>query len=150
VNVVTRSGGVTSGQQEKSTAQPARSWVRKAEEKQLAIDLHKIKETFVHTSKEVCIPDLPFAKGRGLEIGSTNTELCSDWKESTSSVPFTSSKENEPTSNIKSFLHSCLKLIRDENTQIELQQLIDHCDPPIVPVVTNRVVNHIKSYVRIG
>ena len=77
------------------------------------IDLHKIKETFVHTSKEFCIPDPPFAKGKGLEIRSTGTELHSDWKESTSSMPFTftTSKENEPMSNIKSFLQNCLKLI---------------------------------------
>ena len=33
VNVVTRSGVMTSGQQGKSTAKPTGSWVRKAEEK---------------------------------------------------------------------------------------------------------------------
>ena len=70
------------------------------------IDLHKIKETFVHTSKEFCIPDQPSARGKGVEIGSTNTELRSDWKASTSSAPFTftTSKESEPASNIKYFL----------------------------------------------
>ena len=78
VNVVTRSGVVTGGQQGKSTSKPTRSWVWKAEEKQPAIDLHKIKETFVHTSKKFCIPDLPSAKGKGLEIGSTNTKLHND------------------------------------------------------------------------
>ena len=108
VNVVMHSGVVTGGQQGKSTAKPTGSCVRKAEEKQPAIDLHKIKETFVHTSKEFCILDPPSAKGKGLEIGSTNIELRNDWKESTSSAPFTftASKENEPMSNIKSFLQS--------------------------------------------
>ena len=59
VNVVTHSGMVTDGQEEKSTVKPTRAWVRKVEEKQPAIDLHKIKETFVHTSKKFCIPDPP-------------------------------------------------------------------------------------------
>ena len=113
MNVVTCSGPVTVGQQGKSTTKPPRSWVQKAEETQPMIDLHKIKETFVPTSKDFCTPDLPFAKGMGLEIGSTNTELRRDLKESTSSMPFTftASKKNEPASNIKSFLQSCLKLI---------------------------------------
>ena len=78
MNMVTYSGAVTGGQQGKGTAKPIGSWVQKAEEKQLAIDLHKIKETCVHTSKEFCIPNLPSMKGKGLEIGSTNIELCSD------------------------------------------------------------------------
>ena len=68
VNVVTRSGMVTHGQQGKSKAKPTGSWVWKAKEKQPAIDLHNIKETFVHTSKEFCIPDLPSVKGKGLAI----------------------------------------------------------------------------------
>ena len=78
VNVVTHSGSMTGGQEGNNTVKPTGSWVRKAEEKQLAIDLHKIKETFVHTSKEFCRPDLPSVKGKGIEIGSTNTELHSD------------------------------------------------------------------------
>lgn len=116
VNVVTRSGAVTVGQQVKPTG----SWVQKVEEKQPVIDLHKIKETFVHASKEFCIPDLPFVKGKGPQIGSTSTEMHSDSKASTSSTPFTftASKENEPASNIKYFLQSCLKLIRDESAHI--------------------------------
>ena len=75
MNVVMCSGMVTGGQQGKSTVKPTRSWVRKEEEKQPTIDLHKIKETFVHTSKEFCIPDLPSVKGKGPMI---DTELCSD------------------------------------------------------------------------
>ena len=75
MNVVTRSGTLTCGQQGKSTAKPTGSWVQKSEEKQPMIDLHKIKETFVHTSKDFCIPDPPSVKGKGLEIGNTNTKL---------------------------------------------------------------------------
>ena len=78
VNVVTRSGAVTDGQQGKSTAKPTGSWVWKAKEKQPMIDLHKIKETFVHTSKEFCIPDPPSVKGKGIEMGSTYTKFHSD------------------------------------------------------------------------
>ena len=66
-------------------------------------------------------------------------EMRSDWKASTSVVA-------EPASNIKSFLQSCLKLIRDENAQLEVQWLIDYCDPATV----ERAVNQIKRYIRIG
>jgi hypothetical protein len=55
----------------------------------------------VHTSKEVCIPNPPSKKGNGPEIASTSTELRSDWKASTS---LAACQENEPTSNIKTFL----------------------------------------------
>ena len=51
-------------------------------------------------------------------------------------------------SNIKYFPQNFLKLIRDDNVQIELQRLIDHCDPPIVSAAIDRTVNHIKRYVR--
>ena len=106
----------------------------------------------MHTSKEFCIPDPPSTKGKGLEIGSISTELRSDWKASTSSMPFTftDSKENEPPSNIKSFLRSCLKLIWDENVQIEVHRLIDHCDTSIAPAAMERAVNQIKRYVCTG
>ena len=97
VNVVTRSGVVTGGQQVK----PNGAWVQKVEEKQPSIDLNKIKETFVHISKEFCIPHPPSEKGKGPEIVGTSTELHSDWKASTSSTSF---QENELVSNIKSFL----------------------------------------------
>ena len=60
VNVVTRSGVVTGGQ----PAKPSGAWVRKAEDKQPAVDLDKIKETFVHASTGFCIPDLPSSKGK--------------------------------------------------------------------------------------
>lgn len=97
VNVVMCSGVATGGKQ----AKPRGAWARKAEEKQPAIDLNKIKETFVHISKEFCIPNPPSKKGKGPEIAGTSTELCSDWKASTSSVVC---QGNEPTSSIKSFL----------------------------------------------
>lgn len=45
-------------------------------------------------------------------------ELRSDWNASTSTVVC---QEAEPASNIKTFLQSCLKLIRDENAQFEVQ-----------------------------
>jgi len=58
VNVVTRSGMVTGGQ----LAKPSGAWVRKVEDKQPVVDLDKIKETFVHASKEFCIPNPPSTK----------------------------------------------------------------------------------------
>ena len=126
VIVVTRSGAVTGRQQ----AKPSGAWVRKEEEKQPTIDLNKIKETFVHSSNEFCILDPPLEKGKEPEIESTSTELCNDWKASTSSTLFTLTvnKENEHASNIKTFLQSCLKLIQDENVKLEVYRLIDYCD----------------------
>jgi hypothetical protein len=55
-------------------------------------------------------------------------------------------QEAEPTSKIKSFLQSCLKLIRDENEQFEVQRLIDYYDP----TATERAVNQIKRYIHTG
>ena len=52
-------------------------------------------------------------------------------------------QEAEPTSNIKSFLQSYLKLICDENAQFEVQRLINYCDPTTV----ERVVNQIERYI---
>ena len=58
-------------------------------------------------------------------------------------MSFAVCQENEPTSNIKSFFQICLNLIRDENAQLEVQQLIDYCDPATV----ERAVNQIKRYI---
>ena len=115
--------------------------------KQPAIDLNKMKETFMPSSKEFCILDPPSKKGKGPEIAGTSMELCSDWKASTSA---SACQENETASNIKSFLQSCLKLIRDENAQLEVQQLIDYCDPTNILATTERAVNQIKRYVCTG
>ena len=41
-------------------------------------------------------------------------------------------------------------MIPDENAQLEVQRLIDYCDPTIVPATTERAINHIKRYVRTG
>jgi len=139
VNVVTYSGAVTGGQPMKSN----RSWVRKAEDKQPAIDLSKIKETFVNASKEFCMPNPPSSKGKELEVIDRSMELHSDEKASTSVA---ACREIEPASNIKSFLQGRLKLIRDENAQLEIQRLIDYCDPATM----ERVVNQVKIYFQIG
>ena len=80
VNVVTCSGAVTSGQ----LAKPSRAWVRKAEDKQHAVDLDKIKETFTHASKEFYITDSPGRQGKELQVPDRSMELCSDWKANTS------------------------------------------------------------------
>ena len=64
MNVVTRNGTVTGGKQ----AKPSEAWVRKVEDKQPRVDLSKIKETFMHTSKEFCITDPPGRKGKETEV----------------------------------------------------------------------------------
>ena len=113
VNAVTCNGVVTNGQPTK----PSGAWVRKAEDKQPIVDLSKVKETFVHTSKQFCIPDPPSMEGKGPEALNRSMELHNDWKASTNAA---ACQAAEPASNIKSFLQSCLKLIRDENAQLEV------------------------------
>ena len=53
---------VTGGQ----PVNPREEWVRKAEDKQPAVDLDKIKETFIHTHTRFCKPNPPPAKGKEL------------------------------------------------------------------------------------
>ena len=74
-------------------------------------------------------------------------ELHSDWKASTIAA---TCQEVEPASNIKSFLQSCLKLIWDENALLEVQRLIDYCDPTNILATAERVVNQIKRYIHTG
>ena len=58
--------------------------------------------------------------------------------------------ESKSTGLERSFLKSCLKLLRDERALLEMQKLIDKCKQPISMVVANRVVHHIKKYIRMG
>ena len=71
MNVVTCSGTVTGGQPTK----PSRAWVRKAEDKQLIVDLDKIKETFMHASIGFCMLDLPSMKGKEPQVLDRSMEL---------------------------------------------------------------------------
>ena len=67
----------------------------------------------MHACTEFCIPDPPSLKGKEPQILDRSMELRSDWNTSTSIVVC---QEAEPTSKMKSFLQSYLKLIHDENT----------------------------------
>ena len=113
VYVLMHSGMVTGGQPTK----PRGEWVRKAEDKKPIVDLDKVEETFMHARIGFCIPDPPSSKGKELQILDRNMELRSDWNASTSIVMC---QEAESTSKVKSFLQSCLKLIRDKNEQFEV------------------------------
>ena len=64
-------GMVTGGQ----PAKPSGAWDRKAEDKQPAVDLDKVKDTFVHTSTRFCIPDLPSLKGNETQVPDRSMEL---------------------------------------------------------------------------
>ena len=130
---------VNGGQPTKSNG----AWVWNAEDKQPTIDLSKIKETFMNDDKEFCIPDPPLEKAKEPEITYKSMELRSDWKASTSAA---ACQEMEHASNIKFFLQSCLKLIQDENMQLEVQRLIDYCDS----ATAERAVNQNKRYIWTG
>ena len=69
-------------------------------------------------STKFCIPDPPSTKGKESQVPDKSMELRSDWKANTNSVVC---QEAKPTSNIRSFLQSCLKLTRNENAQFEVQ-----------------------------
>ena len=107
--MLTHSGLVTGGEPTK----PRGEWVRKVEDKQPTVDLDKIKETFMHAHTEFCIPNPPASKGKELQISDNAMKLRSDWNASSSIAVC---QEVESTSNVKYFLQSCLKLIRDEST----------------------------------
>ena len=62
--MLTHSGLVTGGQ----PAKPREEWVRKAKDRQPAVDLDKIKETFIHARTKFFIPDPPSSKGKELQI----------------------------------------------------------------------------------
>ena len=66
----------------------------------------------MHASKEFCIEDPLGRQGKEPQVPNKSMELRSDWKANTNAV---ACKEIEPASNIKSFLQSYLKLIRDKN-----------------------------------
>lgn len=127
--MLTHSGLVTGGQ----PAKPRGEWIRKAKDKQPTVDLDKIKETFLHAHTKFCIPDPPASKGKELQISDNAMKLRSDWNASSSTAVC---QEAESTSNVKSFLKRCLKLIWDESAQLEVQCLIDYCKP-----TTERAIN---------
>ena len=56
-------------------------------------------------------------------------------------------EEIESTVLVKSFLQSCLKLMRDERALREMQSLIYKCEYPVLQDVANRSVHQIKKYI---
>ena len=59
-------------------------------------------------------------------------------------------EESEPTGVVRSFLQSCLKLLKDERALLEIQTLIDKCEQSTPIVVANRAVHQIKKYIWTG
>ena len=60
------------------------------------------------------------------------------------------SVERERTGLVRSFLHSCLKLLRDEQALLKMQNLIYKCEQPISLATANKAVHHIKKYIQTG
>lgn len=58
--------------------------------------------------------------------------------------------ESELTGLVRSFLKSCLKLLRDERVLLKMQNLINKCEQPTSLDAANKDVHHIKKYIRIG
>ena len=68
-------------------------------------------------------------------------------------------EESKYSALVKSFLQSCLHLLRDEKAIVEIEKLIDSCDRSMFVVVaeyeehlsnTNKEVHQIKKYIRTG
>ena len=66
-------------------------------------------------------------------------------------------EESESVGLVKSFLQSCLKLLKDENALLEIQALIDIYErsTPIIAVspandfvTANKAIHQIKKYIR--
>ena len=152
INVITRSGLATDGAQLGGAKQITTEWVRKSTVKSPTFDLQKEKETFLQERRDFCdvvaFGSKTNYKGREIAIISLRSDpFAGDDQQAFNIKPH---EENESTGLVKSFLQSCLKFLRDERVLLEMQNYIDKCEQPISMATTNKVVHHIKKYVRTG
>ena len=59
-------------------------------------------------------------------------------------------EETKSTVLVKSFLQSCLKLMRDERALREMQSLTDKCEHPVSQDAANIAIHQIKKYIWTG
>ncbi len=108
LHVVTQSGAMAQVQNKgKLVEEP---WVRKTPEKIPAFDVAREKGTFMEARKDFADPDM--------SVGVTQQQRQQLQEASSDKV-----------STLTSFLQSCMKLLRKQNALVELQKVIESCEP---------------------
>jgi len=110
IHVVTRSGVTTEVQNKgKQVEEP---WVRKTPEKIPAFDIAREKGTFMEARNDFATP---------------NTSVATTQNERHQLQP--SGLSSDKVSTLTSFLHSCMKLLKNHDALVELQKIIEKCEP---------------------
>jgi hypothetical protein len=152
INVIMRGGLVTNDAQSIGVKQSTAEWVRKSIVKSPTFDLHKEKETFLQVRRDFYDVEASASKTNYKEKEIVSIPLHSDpfVGEEQQHLSIRPHEENESIGLVKSFLQSCLKLLKDERVILEMQNLIDKCEQPISMDTVNKAVHHIKKYVQTG
>ena len=154
-----RSGLTIDGAQEESMKQPTTEWVRKSTMELPTFDLQKEKETFLQAQRDLCDMGTSCSKTDDKRKETMRIPLRSDpcIIEVQHQVNIRPCEESEFTGLVRSFLQSCLKLLKDEKALLEIQTLIDKYEQSthiIVAklangyVVANIVVHQINKYIQ--
>ena len=150
VNIVTRSGVSTSGTSQETRQNTSQEWVRRAPTKATALNLQQNKETF-HEAKAsfeetpLAEPQVPPSRGVPQQVP------CSNNPEQTQQATTSGrGEEDESTGSIQAFLHSCLKLLRNDKAVGELQRMIDQCQQPSLSDSAHHAVHNITRHARTG
>ena len=122
LNVVMRSGLATDGAQSGSVKQPTVEWIQKSTVKPPTFKLQKEKETFLQARRDFYDAGASYSKTNEKGKGIASIPLQSDPFAGEDQQPpnIRSSVESEPTNLVRSFLQSCLKLLRDELALLEM------------------------------
>ena len=127
VNSMTRSGVSTSRTSQETKKNIGQEWVHRAPSKAIPLDLQKNKETF-HEAKASF--DEPTQSGSQVPSsrGVPQQAPCGNSPEQIPQAT-TSGRcdEDESIGSVQSFLHSCLKLLRNDKAVGELQRIIYQC-----------------------
>ena len=127
-------------------------WVRRANVFLPIFDLKKQKETFKQVRGYFCEAGASCSITPLRSEGLASIPLRSDYSagEAQQSQDTRFSIENEPTLGVRSFLQSCLKLLRDDRAVMDLQNLIDRCEQSPSMGAAHRAVHQIQSHTRTG
>lgn len=152
LNVIMQSGLVIDGAQVESVKQPTTEWVQKSIMKPPTFDLHKENQTFIQVQRDFCDMGPSCSKNDDKRKGVVSIPLRSDpcVGEAHHQMNSRPCEESESTWLVRSFLHNCWKLLRNERALLEIQTLIYRCEQSTPIVVANGVVHQINKYIQTG
>ena len=111
-------------------------WVCPTATKEPILDLQKQKETFLQVKEDLCDQGASSSRSENTREPATillRSNPCIE--EVQHQVNMKTYEESEPSGLMKSFIHSCLHLLRDEKAILEIQKLIDNYDQSMSVVV---------------